>query len=192
MENAETFDLNCQHALIDLARAAIEASVYDRSGYEIAAIDDAINTNPPLGEPRPAFSTIYISDNLRGCLGEIAAGDPVARVVARCSWRASRLDPRFDPIRPGELANMQLKLSILTPMREIHSPVEIEIGRDGLMIKHLNRRGLLLPDVATEHNWDAPTFLKHLYLKAGIARDVPLRETTLWSFETQIIDSSAF
>lgn len=185
-------DSACQCALIRVARAAIEASVHDRSGYEIPAIDEAIAANPALAEPRPAFSTIYVREELRGCLGEIAADEPVARVVARCAWRAARLDPRFEPVRPDELAALRLKLSILTPMCPIHSPAEIRIGRDGLMIEHGCRRGLLLPDVASEHGWDVPLFLKHLYLKAGIDFDVPLGETALWAFQTQIIDSNDF
>ncbi|MCE5231095.1 AmmeMemoRadiSam system protein A [bacterium] len=186
------FDLVCQRALVEISQAAIEASVYDRSGYDLPLIEDAIERNPSIGEAHPAFSTIYVADNLRGCLGEIIADDPVARVVARCSWRASRLDPRFDPVSPDELRDLRFNLSIMTPMTLVGSPDSIVIGRDGLMIEHGRCRGLLLPDVASEHDWDVPTFLKHLYVKAGIDRSVPLAETRLWSFQTQIIDSRDF
>ncbi|MEN6627980.1 MAG: AmmeMemoRadiSam system protein A [Candidatus Sumerlaeia bacterium] len=191
-EEKKLLDASCQKALVEVAWAAIEASVRDTAGYDLDCIDEAIGRNPALADPRAAFTTVYVNQELRGCLGEIRAEDPVARVVARCAWRAARLDPRFDPVRPDELARLDFKLSILTPSRRIHSPAEIVIGRDGLLIEHDYQRGLLLPDVASEHGWDVPTFLAHLYRKAGIDPSVPLGETRLSAFETQIIDSHDF
>lgn len=181
-------DTTCQKALVGVAWEAIRASVNNSAGYDLDCIEKSIETNPPLSEPRPAFSTIYVGDHLRGCLGEIRTEDPVARVVARCSWRAARLDPRFDPVRPDELDAAHFKLSILTVAKPI-DPADIVIGRDGLLIEHHGQRGLLLPDVATEHGWDAETFLVHLYRKAGINSRVPLSECRLSAFQTQIIDS---
>ena len=68
-------------------------------------------------------------------------------------------DPRFAPVGPAELDEIDLEISVLTPEREIESVDDIEIGRHGLIVEQGYRRGLLLPQVPLEHRWDRTTYL---------------------------------
>ncbi len=185
------FDAICRQALIDLAlnAVAVAAAAGDGSNEELDLAEALLAIHPPLARPAAAFVTIYVADQLRGCLGELGAETPLARVVARCSWRAARFDSRFEPIQCDELGEVRVKISVLGPLRTIDGPDDIRIGRDGLLIEHAARRGLLLPEVAADHGWDAPAFLAQLYRKAGIAPHIPLEQCRLRAFHTELIDS---
>jgi AmmeMemoRadiSam system protein A len=87
--------------------------------------------------------------------------------VAETARAAALEDSRFDPVRLDELPEIQVSLSVLSPTFAI-VPDQIQIGRHGLVIRHHGRRGLLLPQVATEHGWDVETFLEQTCLKAGL------------------------
>ena len=78
-------------------------------------------------------------------------------------------DHRFQPLRPEELADLELEISVLTPMRRLDQVSEIEVGTHGLYIEQGYNRGLLLPQVATEYKWDRETFLQQTCRKAGLA-----------------------
>jgi AmmeMemoRadiSam system protein A len=80
-------------------------------------------------------------------------------------------DPRFPPLGPEELADLELEISVLTPMQRIQKVEEIQVGKHGLYIVRGIYRGLLLPQVATEHNWDRLTFLEQTCAKAGLPAD---------------------
>jgi AmmeMemoRadiSam system protein A len=80
-------------------------------------------------------------------------------------------DPRFGPLQADELADLEIEISVLTPMRLIKTTDEIEVGKHGLYIVRGLNRGLLLPQVATQYHWDRPTFLEHTCNKAGLPPD---------------------
>ena len=88
--------------------------------------------------------------------------------VARMAVSAAVDDGRFEPVTAAELPELQIEISALGPLEPIH-PDEVEIGRHGLLISHRGRRGVLLPQVPVEHDWDRETFLEHTCLKAGLA-----------------------
>jgi AmmeMemoRadiSam system protein A len=115
-----------------------------------------------------AFVTLRIGGELRGCIGYIEYPGPVRTAVEDVARKAAFGDPRFDPLGPDELDQVQIEISVLTPMRRITSPGEITIGTDGLVIQYRGRRGLLLPQVATEYGWDVEEFLENTCLKAGL------------------------
>jgi AmmeMemoRadiSam system protein A len=93
----------------------------------------------------------------------------LADTVAHLARAVADSDPRFHPVTIDELSSISLEISVLTPWREISDVAEIKVGRHGLILEHGYRRGLLLPQVATEHGWDRETFLDHTCIKAGLA-----------------------
>ena len=95
-------------------------------------------------------------------------------------------DPRFEPVGPEELDEIDVEISVLTPEREIESVDDIEVGRHGLIVEQGYRRGLLLPQVAVEHRWDRTTFLEHTCLKAGLPRDAWQHGARLLVFEAEV------
>ena len=95
-------------------------------------------------------------------------------------------DPRFDPVRPAELAEIDLEISVLTPECEVDSIDQIQIGRHGLIVEQGARRGLLLPQVPLEQRWDLATFLAQTCLKAGLPRDAWQHGARLLVFEAEV------
>jgi len=168
-----------QHRLLQLARRALEARVRrepppppDRGG----------NLDAPMG----AFVSIHHHGDLRGCLGRLETDRPIAENVVHLAAVVSDSDPRFAPLGASELPHVDIEISALTPEREITDVNEIEVGRHGLIIEQGHRRGLLLPQVATEHGWDRETFLDHTCLKAGLAADAWRTGARIFVFEAQV------
>jgi uncharacterized protein len=127
-----------------------------------------------LDDPRHhagAFVTLHVGHELRGCIGQPGSDRPLDDVVAHCAVAAATEDPRFPPLTAGELPQVDIEISVLTPIRRVDDVREIEVGRDGLIVRDGFRRGLLLPQVATERGWDRDTFLSHTCLKAGLRPD---------------------
>ena len=136
--------------------------------------------------PRGAFVTIHCRGDLRGCLGRLDTDQPLAHTVVQLAASVSDSDPRFDPVRPGELETLDVEISVLTPDREVASIADVEVGRHGLIVEQGGRRGLLLPQVATEYGWDAQTFLSHTCLKATLPADAWRQGARILIFEAQV------
>jgi AmmeMemoRadiSam system protein A len=117
--------------------------------------------------PSGAFVTVYVSGQLRGCMGRVDADTPIYLAVEQLAVSAATRDPRFEPVRIEELNDAHLEISILSPLR-IGAPDEVEVGRHGLVITRGPRRGLLLPQVAVKHEWDRHRFLDETCAKAGL------------------------
>lgn len=115
-----------------------------------------------------AFVTIKIKDELRGCIGLIEGVKPLYLTVIEMAQAAAFNDPRFLPLSRSEEDEIEIEISVMTPPREIKSINEIEVGKHGLIIRQGYNSGLLLPQVATEYNWDRETFLRHTCIKAGL------------------------
>lgn len=128
-------------------------------------------TQPQLLEHRGAFVTLKIKGGLRGCLGQFTAEEPLWQVVKDRARASALEDPRFSPVRPNEVPKLSIEISALTRLREIESVEEIEVGRHGILIARGGYRGTLLPQVATENDWDRRTFLVHTCRKAGLPDD---------------------
>jgi AmmeMemoRadiSam system protein A len=168
-----------QQRLLDLARRCLEARVR-RQPQPPVEHDGALDAR------RGAFVSIHNDEDLRGCLGRLEADRAVADVVAHLATVVADSDPRFAPVGPDELASLVIEISVLTPESEIADVAEIEIGRHGLIVEQGSRRGLLLPQVATEHGWDCETFLTHTCIKAGLPPDAWRRGARLFRFEAQV------
>ena len=119
-----------------------------------------------LKEPRGAFISLHSRGDLRGCIGMIEGFGPLSQTVKEMAVQAAFADPRFCPLNPDELADLDLEISVLTPLERIKDPSQIEIGKHGLLIRKKSRSGLLLPQVATEHGWDRHQFLEWTCRKA--------------------------
>lgn len=140
---------------------------------------------PHLSEPRGVFTSLYKNEELRGCVGYVQPASPLYQAVAETAKAAAFDDHRFPSVRREELSDLQVELSILTPPEPIR-PEQIEIGRHGLLVIHQGRRGLLLPQVAVEHQWDRVAFLEQTCRKAGLPADAWKQGATLQAFSAEI------
>jgi len=119
---------------------------------------------------RGAFVTLRVGEELRGCLGRVAADRALADLIPELAVAAAREDPRFPPVRAEELDRMSIEISVVSAPRPVpHPPEAIEIGRDGLIVERGRARGLLLPQVAPEQGWGALAFLEATCEKAGLS-----------------------
>jgi AmmeMemoRadiSam system protein A len=129
------------------------------------------NPAPHLCEPRGVFVSLHRQGQLRGCIGYLEAVKPLVQAVPEMAAAAAFHDPRFRPLGAEELADLEIEISVLTPMRRIDKVQEIQVGKHGLYIVRGSSRGLLLPQVATEYKWDRTAFLEHTCGKAGLPPD---------------------
>ena len=148
----------------------------------------AIPLDPPtahLAEPRGAFTSLYLHGELRGCVGYVLPKESVWRAVAETARAAAFEDTRFYPVTLPEAQALEIELSILSPPQPI-SAEAIEIGRHGLLIGMGAHRGLLLPQVPAEHNWDRETFLAQTCRKAGLPLDAWKNGAKIEAFTAEI------
>ena len=153
-----------RRALLALAREAVTRFV--KAGDVVQAPD-----SPAFAVPRGVFVTLRKRGELRGCIGYVDPILPLGRAVVETAVLAASEDPRFPAVRADELAGLAFEISVLTPPRDAADPRDVKVGRHGLIISRDGRRGLLLPQVATENGWDRETFLDETCLKAGLPRD---------------------
>jgi AmmeMemoRadiSam system protein A len=141
--------------------------------------------SPHLAAPRGAFTTIYFRSGLRGCVGYVFPVASLYRTVAETACAAAFEDTRFSPVTLEEAPELEVSLSILSPLKIIR-PEEVEIGIHGLVVNHGGRRGLLLPQVPIEHQWDRLTFLDQTCRKAGLPLDAWQKGATLEAFTAEV------
>lgn len=170
--------------LLQISRDAIVAHVTGTATSPVEPSD-------VLARPGGVFVSIHRSGELRGCIGHIEANEPLGVVVPRCAVAACSRDPRFPPVTPAELPQIDLELSLLGPLEHIAGPDQIEIGRHGLVVEREWHRGLLLPQVATDWVWDAPTFLAQTCVKAGLPPDAWRHGATLWRFDAEVFGENS-
>ena len=119
-----------------------------------------------------AFVSLHKHGHLRGCIGHFGEDVPLHKVVAAMARAAAFEDPRFQPVARGELKDIDIEISVLTPMRRISSLEEFELHRHGIYIRKGYRSGTFLPQVADEVNWTKEEFVSHCAQdKAGIGWD---------------------
>lgn len=140
---------------------------------------------PHLAEARGVFTSLYLKGNLRGCVGFTLPVQSVYRAVADTARAAAFEDTRFHPVTLEEAHQLEIELSILSPPQTVRAG-DIEVGRHGLLISMAGRRGLLLPQVAVEHNWDRVTFLQQTCHKAGLPSDAWRAGATIEAFTAEI------
>lgn len=153
-----------------------------------------VDTTPPsdhLGEPRGAFTTLHLKGDLRGCVGYVMPVHPLYRTVAETALAAAFHDTRFLPVTREEASQLEIEISVLSLLQPIE-PDDIEIGRHGLVVTFGSRRGLLLPQVPVEYEWDVKKFLEQTCHKAGLPGDAWERGATLEGFTAEIFGDKDF
>src|SRR5882672_2040394 len=143
--------------------------------------DREISFEPPtdhLTERRGVFTSIYLRGKLRGCVGYVLPISSLYRAVAETARAAAFKDTRFPPVTSEEALLLDVELSILSVPQPITIEA-IEIGRHGLLITMGGDRGLLLPQVPIEREWDRKTFLEQTCLKAGLPFDTWQKGATI-------------
>jgi len=170
----------CRARLLEIARRSIEEYVRHgkRPKFEVPEAE--------LHELGAAFVTLTHKGQLRGCIGYTEAFKPLYQTVSNCAISSATGDPRFPPVTAGELDEIEIEISVLSPLKKVENVNEIEVGRHGLMIEKGFRKGLLLPQVATEYGWDRDTFLAHTCLKAGLPPDAWQKGATIYLFSAEI------
>jgi AmmeMemoRadiSam system protein A len=171
-------------ACLRLARHAVaEAACHGRLPQDIPR-------EGAFGVHHGVFVTLHIQNRLRGCIGVIEGEEPLGESIVRCAASAALQDPRFAPLRPEELADLRIEISLLSPAAPIR-PEEIEVGRHGLLISRGLQRGLLLPQVATEHHLAAEQFLNEACHKARLPRDAWREaETQIMGFTCEVFSEA--
>ncbi|HOD75009.1 MAG TPA: AmmeMemoRadiSam system protein A, partial [Syntrophorhabdaceae bacterium] len=167
--------------LLAIARKTLEEYVSSKTVPEIDVKD------PRLLERRGVFVTLTIHGQLRGCIGYIKPVAPLYRSVVDMTVAASSRDMRFRPVTKGELKDIEIEISVMSPLKLITSVDEIKVGIHGLYIVKGGNAGLLLPQVATQYKWGREEFLQNTCRKAGLPENSwKDKETKVYVFSAQI------
>ena len=157
--------------LLGLARTAVVATATGR--LRAVGSPSLLPDDPPasLLAPAAAFVTLHQRQTLRGCVGSLATDQPLWVSVTSAAVSAASRDPRFLPVAPREVPWLTIDVSVLGPRRPLRDASAFRPGVDGLIVERGDRRGLLLPEVATDQGWGAREMLEATCWKAGLPED---------------------
>jgi AmmeMemoRadiSam system protein A len=164
-EISQNISAESQDLLLKIARTSIENHLKKQKPpkFEI--------TDKNLLQKRGAFVTLHKHGQLRGCIGYVLPYKPLHQTVAEMAVAAATEDPRFMPVTLDEMDEIDIEISALSTLKKIESIEEIEVGKHGLYVKRGVNSGLLLPQVATEYEWDRKEFLERTCQKAGLPKN---------------------
>lgn len=162
--NAAEIDLGAAEKihLLDHARYAIEGAL------GVSCRNAPASASSTLTAKHAAFVTLRVRGRLRGCVGTTEPRKPMRETIADLAIAAASGDPRFDVLHVDELRELHIEISLLSPLRRVGGPREIDVGRHGIVVKNGAQSGLLLPQVATNHHWDSSQFLERTCEKASL------------------------
>jgi AmmeMemoRadiSam system protein B/AmmeMemoRadiSam system protein A len=168
--------------LLEIARKAIE--VYLRTGKKM----EVTETDPVFNKEMGAFVTLHKSGELRGCIGNIIGRGPLYLTIRDMAIEAATGDPRFPQVNADELKNIEIEISVLTPLEKIDDVSKIEMGVHGVLVRKGYNSGVFLPQVATETGWSREEFMDNLCAhKAGLAADAWKDKTTdIYIFSAEV------
>jgi hypothetical protein len=179
-------DVEAREVLV-LARSSLEHFV--RSGRRLRAEQPF---SGGLALPCGAFVTLHTKEGeLRGCIGHMIGDGPLGDLILDLAVSAGTRDPRFPPVTVTEVDSLVYEVSVLSPM-VVTDPAAVEVGRHGLYVRRGARSGVLLPQVASEWQWDRETFLAQTCRKAGLSPQA-WREpgTEVLAFTAQVLREQA-
>ncbi len=157
---------NDKKMLKEIALQSIKDSL---DGKSVSFRDSLMQNYPMLSKKCGAFVSLHKHGHLRGCIGHFGEDTPLYEIVAEMARAAAFEDPRFMPVSREELDDIDIEISVLTPMRRIQSLDEFELHRHGIYIRKGYRSGTFLPQVADEVNWTKEEFVGHCSQdKAGL------------------------
>ena len=166
--------------LLGLARNTITEYVTNGKVPEIEM------KNPKLKADGAVFVTIKRNGLLRGCIGHIQPIMPLYQSVVKNAVAACSSDPRFPSMKKDELKDMDVEVSVLSPLEPLKDVRNVQVGKHGLVIVKGMQSGILLPQVAQELGWDRETFLEQICAKAGLPRGA-WKDADLYTFTAEII-----
>lgn len=155
---------NQKRKLLEVARKVVEMAVRRQPVSTFESEDEVFN------EHRGCFVTIHNHGDLRGCIGHFQPGQPLIKTIREMAIAATQ-DSRFlnNPLTPKELPQIDLEISVLSPLKKTDDPLSLELGRHGIYIVKGGRSGCFLPQVATETGWSKEEFLGYCCAhKAGL------------------------
>lgn len=167
--------------LLLLARKSLEAAVCNAKMEPPAAVPSALRI------PAGAFVSLHRQGHLRGCIGYVQPAHPLYRTVIEAAMASALHDTRFEPVRPEELPEVEIEISVLSLLQEVH-PEEVQVGTHGLMISQGRTRGLLLPQVAIEHQWQRERFLEETCQKARLPSDAWRHGAKVEAFTAEVFN----
>ncbi|MDO8749089.1 MAG: AmmeMemoRadiSam system protein B [Candidatus Omnitrophota bacterium] len=152
--------------LLEIARKTIQE--YVTSGKKLDFSED----DPQLKAINGAFVTIHKQGKLKGCIGNIIGQKPLFETIRDMAIESATGDPRFEPVTKDELKDIEIEISVLSPLKKIDDVAEFQLGTHGLLIKRGWSQGVFLPQVAEETGWNKEEFLSNLCAhKAGLPAD---------------------
>lgn len=171
--------------LLQLARDTI-------TGYlESGVMPEYETDDPELLRKSGAYVTLKKNGELRGCIGHIRGDKPLHQVVQEMAVAAATSDKRFPPLNLEELNEIDIEVSVLSPLQRVADVEQIEVGIHGLMIFKDGRQGVLLPQVAVENGWDREQFLEQLCLKAGLPGNCWVEKAGLYNFSAKVFGETS-
>ena len=170
--------------LLALARKAILETVSSSNFPDVSLVTGR------LAEPQAAFVTLRWDGKLRGCIGQPDAAHGLAETVVQCAITAALRDLRFGPLGTEEIDALEIEISVISDLRLVR-PEEIELGTHGIAVTGGGTRGLLLPQVALEHNWSLIQFLEATCRKAGLQANAWREpDTKLFAFTAEVFSDA--
>ncbi len=151
--------------LLTLVRDTITRWIENEKKPPLPEVTDNLKTETG------AFVTLHKNGDLRGCIGHMIGTAPLIQTIQDMAIAASTQDPRFPPVQATEIPDLDIEISVLSPMKRIQDVSEIEVGTHGILLGKGWQRGVLLPQVATEQGWNRDQFIEHTCLKAGLPTD---------------------
>ncbi len=174
--------------LLEIARSSIE--YYLKTGKKVELAEN----DPVLIKEMGTFVTLHAHGELRGCIGNIIGDKPLYLNVSDMAVEAAVRDPRFPPVGLAELKDIEMEVSVLTPLEKVNSPDQIQLGKHGVLVRRGSRSGVFLPQVATETGWSKEEFLANLCAhKAGLAPDAwKDKATDLFIFSAEVFSEKEY
>lgn len=151
-----------------LARDTLESHYNERRMPDEAALIETYGIGGNLKRTAGVFVTLKKDGKLRGCIGTIIGSEPIYQGVMQNVLKSALQDPRFSPVQKDELKDIEIEISVMTPLRMIDNYKKIRLGTDGVIIRKGTRQAVYLPQVATETGWGLDLFLGSLCRKAGL------------------------
>jgi len=181
-EGENMLNIQQKERLLEIARLAI--TNYLKTGKKMAVSESDLVLNQKSG----AFVTLNQHQELRGCIGNLIASQPLYLTVRDMAIEAAVDDPRFPALSLSELKEVEIEISVLSPLKRVLSVDEIELGRHGVLVRRGNQSGVFLPQVATETGWSKEEFLNNLCAhKAGISADAwKDKDTEIYIFTADV------
>ena len=166
-----------------LKEIALQSIVDSLNSKSVSVCVSPLQKYPMLSKKCGAFVSLHKQGRLRGCIGHFGEDVPLHEIVAEMARAAAFEDPRFMPVTRDELDNIDIEISVLTPMRHIQSLDEFQLHKHGIYIRKGYRSGTFLPQVADEVNWTKEEFVGHCSQdKAGLGWD-GWRDAELYVYE---------